>query len=138
LFHPLVKEKKLFSEISAYISSSIDPGMLVIEGKLSEEVKMEDAERALQLELDKVINENVSTDELSKVKNRIESQMEFAETEALNKAMNLAYCELLGDANIVNSEKQQYLAVTKEQIKQQAQQVLRETNCSTLYYYAKG
>ena len=64
--------------------------------------------------------------------------MEFAETEILNKAMNLSYSELLGDANIVNTEKQQYLNVTAEQILTQAQEVLRAENCSTMYYLAKN
>jgi zinc protease len=138
LYHPLVKEKKLFSEISAYITGSVDPGMVVVEGKLANNVKMEDAEKALQQELDKMVSGNVTTDELNKVKNRIESQMEFAETEILNKAMNLAFGELLGDADIVNKEKGQYLAVTAEQIKQQAEMVLQENNCSTLYYFARN
>ncbi len=138
LYYPLVKEKKLFSEIAAYITSSIDPGMLVVEGKLANDVKMEDAEQALQQELDKIQQAEVTPEELSKVKNRIESQMEFAETETLNKAMNLAYSELLGDANIINMEKEQYLAVTANQIQTQAQNILREENCSTLYYYAKN
>jgi zinc protease len=138
LYHPLVKEKKLFSEISAYITGSIDPGLFVIDGKLAEGVSMKQAEAALQQELTKIMNERITTDELNKVKNRMEAQMEFAETEILNKAMNLSYSELLGDANIVNTEKQQYLNVTAEQILTQAQEVLRAENCSTMYYLAKN
>jgi predicted Zn-dependent peptidase len=136
LYHPLVKEKKIFSEVSAYITGSIDPGLLVVEGKLADGISISDAEKALQIELDKVVQEKISVDELQKVKNRIESQMEFGETELLNRAMGLAYAELLGDANIVNTEKQQYLAVTAEEIQMQAQQILRDTNCSTLHYLA--
>lgn len=134
LFHPLVKEKKLFTEISAYITGSIDPGLLVIEGKLADGISPQQAEEALQEELNKVIQQKISEEELQKVKNRIESQMEFGETEVLNRAMGLAYAELLGDANIVNTEKQQYLSVTAEQIQQQAQQILQSHNCSTLHY----
>ncbi len=136
LFHPLVKEKKIFSEISAYITGSIDPGLLVVEGKLADGITTIDAEAALKVELNKVILERISDAELQKVKNRIESQMEFGETELLNRAMGLAYAELLGDADIVNKEKQQYLAVTAEQIQQQAQSILRASNCSTLHYLA--
>ena len=137
LYHPLVKEKKLFSEISAYITGSLDPGLLVIEGKLAQGVDMKKAEAELQTVLDEVMTNKISSDELAKLKNRIESQMEFAETEVLNKAMNLAYAELLGDANIANTEKEQYLAVTPEQILQQAQSILRKDNCSTMHYLAK-
>jgi zinc protease len=137
LYHPLVKEKKLFSEISAYVTGSLDPGLLVIEGKLANGVDIKKAEAELQVVLDEVMSKKISDDELQKQKNRIESQMEFAETEVLNKAMNLAYAELLGDANIANTEKEQYLAVTPEQILRQAQSILRKDNCSTMYYLAK-
>jgi predicted Zn-dependent peptidase len=134
LYHPLVKQQKLFTEISAYITGSLDPGLLVIEGKLADNISPEAAEDALQIELDKIMQDKISDDELQKVKNRIESQMEFGETEILNRAMGLAYAELIGDANIVNTEKQAYLSVTAEQIQQQAQTILRSTNCSTLHY----
>jgi len=137
LYHPLVKEKKLFSEISAYVTGSLDPGLLVIEGKLAAGVDIKNAEAELQVVLDEVMSKKITDDELTKQKNRIESQMEFAETEVLNKAMNLAYAELLGDANIANTEKEQYLAVTPEQILAQAQSILRPDNCSTMYYFAK-
>lgn len=136
LFHPLVKEKKIFLEISAYITGSIDPGLLVVEGKLAQGISTEQAEEALQIELNKVIREQITTDELQKVKNRIESQMEFGETELLNRTMGLAYSELLGDADLINQEKQQYLSVTASEIQQQAISVLRTDNCSTMHYLA--
>jgi len=110
---------------------------LVIEGKLAAGVDIKNAEAELQVVLDEVMSKKITDDELTKQKNRIESQMEFAETEVLNKAMNLAYAELLGDANIANTEKEQYLAVTPEQILAQAQSILRPDNCSTMYYFAK-
>ena len=138
LYHPLVKEKKLFSEISAYITGSLDPGLLVIEGKLAPGVDIKAAEKELQRVLNDVIEKQISDEELTKLKNRIESQMEFAETEVLNKAMNLAFAELLGDANIANTEKEQYLAVTPAQVHKQAQSILRSENCSTMYYIAKN
>lgn len=133
----LVKEKKLFSEINAYITGSIDPGLFVIDGKLMKGVKMQDAEEAINEELKKLHNERVSNEELEKVKNRVESQIEFSEMEALNKALNLAFAELLGNPNLVNEEKELYLSVTPERLQWQAQEVLCESNCSTLYYLSK-
>jgi zinc protease len=138
LYHPLVKEKKLFSEISAYTTGSLDPGLLVIEGKIANGVDIKVAEAELQVVLDDVIEKIIPEEELNKLKNRIESQMEFAETELLNKAMNLAFAELLGDADLANKEKEQYLAVTTLQVHEQAQTILRKENCSTMYYLAKA
>lgn len=135
-YETLVKEKKLFSEINAYVTGSIDPGLFVIDGKLMKEVKMQEAEEAINEEIKKICEVKVSDRELEKVKNKVESQMEFAEMGALNKAMNLAFAELLGNPNLVNEEKQFYLSVTPERLQWQAQEILRDTNCSTLYYFS--
>ena len=83
-------------------------------------------------------SKKINEEELAKVKNRLEAQTIFSETEILNKAMNLAYSELLGDANLVNEEIKKYLAVSAEQIQEQAKKILRPQNCSTLYYYSKN
>ena len=136
LYQRLVKEKQLFSEVSAYITGSMDPGLFVFEGKLVKGVKMEDAEKAIEEELNFIIEHGVDDVELQKVKNRVESQIEFAEMEVLHKAMSLAYAELLGDANLVNTEKSLYLKVSALDIQNEAMNILRKENCSTLYYYA--
>lgn len=134
LYSSLVKEKKLFSEINAYVTSSIDPGLLVIEGKPVEGVEMHAAEEAVWEELESLKNYPVKADELTKVKNKIESTMVFSELNLLDKAMNLAYFELLGDANLLNSEVEHYLQVSTAGIQSRAQQLFRHENASVLYY----
>ncbi len=136
LFTRLVKEQKLFSDIQAYISGDIDNGLFIFTGKLIKGVSMEQAENALNNEIQGIKEQMVSTEELDKVKNKIESTLEFSEMSVLNKAMNLSYSELLGDANLVNLEKEKYAAVTKQGIKETAEKVFRNNNCSTLYYFA--
>lgn len=132
----LVKEKRLFSEIHAFISGDIDNGMFVIDGKLVKGVTMQQAEDAIHEEITTIVNETVEDNELQKVKNKIESNLEFSEMNVLDKAMNLSYSELLGDANLINEEKIKYNAVSKEQVHNIATEVFRTENCSTLYYYA--
>jgi hypothetical protein len=44
---------------------------------------------------------------------------------------------LFGDASLANQEVAKYLAVTQEQIHQQAKTIFRKENCSTLYYLSK-
>ncbi|WP_316833707.1 pitrilysin family protein [Pedobacter nutrimenti] len=134
LYNSLLKEQQLFSDIHAYITSSIDEGLFVVEGKLVEGVQPEQAEQAIWAELEKLKAEPVTTDELTKVKNKSESIMVFAEMSLLDKAMNLAYYELLGDAALLNTEIDRYLAVTKEQMQQAAQRTFVPSQCSTLYY----
>ena len=136
LYSRLVKELRLFSEIHAYISGDIDEGLFVINGKLIENVKMETAQQAIRDELDKLKVSLAKEEEIQKVKNKIESTLQFSEINILDKAMNLAYSELLGDANHINEEINKYQAVTGEDILRSAQEVFRTDNCSSLFYYA--
>jgi len=136
LFRNLLKDQKLFSEINAYLTGSLDAGLFIIEGKPLPGVTMETAEAAIWTELDRMKNEAVPEHELTKVKNKMESTMVFAEMSLLDKAMNLAYFELLGDADQLNTETAKYLAVTADDIQKHAQDIFRKENSSTLYYLA--
>lgn len=137
LYKELVKTKKLFSELHAYSTGDFDKGLFIISGKLVKGVKMEDAEAGIEEELQKIKKELVQEQELQKVKNKIESSLIFSEMELLNRAMNLAIFELLGDANLINTEVEKFLSVTPEQIQEQAKIMFSKNNCSTLYYMAK-
>lgn len=137
LYRSLVQDKQIFSEVHAYITSSLDKGMFVLEGKPLENISIEQAEAALWDELEKVKHTGVPADELTKVQNKTESTMVFSEMSLLDKAMNLASFELLGDAGLLNQETGKYLAVTSEQIKAVANKIFRKDNSSTLVYLAE-
>ena len=138
LYHSLVKEKKLFSNIECYHFGSIDNGLLAIEGKLVKGIKMEDAEKAVDEELEKMKKELVSETELQKVKNKTESTIAFEDMSVMNRANSLAFYELLGDAELMNSELEKYAAVTTEDILNESKNIFKEENSSTLYYYSKN
>jgi len=137
LYRTLVKDKQLFSEIHAYTTESIDAGMLVIDGKPVSGVSIEGAEAAIWEELEKLKNEIVEANELTKVKNKTESTMMFSEMSLLDKAMNLAFFELLGDAELLNLETSRYLAITPQHVQRQARHLFRKQNSSTLIYLAE-
>ncbi|MCW3082840.1 MAG: putative Zn-dependent peptidase [Bacteroidetes bacterium] len=137
LHNVLIKEKQLFSDINAYVMGDFDKGLFVISGKLTKGVSMEQVDAAINEELQKIKTELVNEDELTKVKNKMEASHEFGEVDVLNKATNLAIAELLGDAGMINQEVEKYLAVTAAQIKEQANLIFDEKNCSTLYYKSK-
>lgn len=137
-FHvSLIKEKKLFSEINAYVMGSFDEGLFVISGKLLDGVSFDEAENSIEIELKKLKENLISEKELQKVKNKIESTNQFSETNVLNKAMNLAFAELLGDANDVNFEVEKYNIVSANDIHRVANEILISSNCSTLIYAKK-
>ncbi len=137
LYQNLVKNKKLFSDINAYITGDIDAGLFIVTGKLMNHIKMEDAEKAINEELNQIATGNIDDYEIEKVKNKFESVFQFGQLSALNKAMDLAYHELLGDADRINHEVEKYRNVTKKELQQVASKIFSTKNSSTLYYLSK-
>jgi zinc protease len=137
LYDKLVKEQKLFNSISASVMGSIEPGLLIIQGKLNAGVDLETANKAIEEINAELMANGISEEELTKVKNQAETSLVFSEIELLNRAMMLAFCKLLGDANLINQESAKVQAVTSADILQQARTVLDPNNCSTLYYHAQ-
>jgi len=138
LYVELVKKQKLFSEIQAYIMGSMDKGLFVVSGKLLNDVDIKNGEAALNAEIEKIRNISVEEKELQKVKNKVEPSLMFSEMNVLDKAMNVPFAELTGDAGEVNREAEKYQAVTAGNILETAEQVLRPENCSTLFYRRKN
>jgi zinc protease len=134
LYQSLVKEKQLFSNIECHHFGSTDNGLVAIEGKLVKGVKIEDAEKAVELELDKMKNELVSEQELQKVKNKTESMIAFEDMSVMSRATSLAYYEILGDAAWMNFELEKYGSVSTEDILQESRNIFRNSNSNTIYY----
>ncbi len=138
LYQSLVKEKKLFSAIECHHMGSTDNGIVVIEGKLVKGVNINEAEAAVEIELEKMKNELVSETELEKVKNKTESMIAFEDMSVMSRANSLAYYELLGDAAWINMELEKYAEVTREDIMEECRTIFRATNSSTLHYLSNN
>jgi zinc protease len=110
---------------------------VVAEGKLVKGVDFVAAEKALDEEIAHLVNEKITERELNKVRQKAESGLVFGEMNHDNRALNLAYFEMLGDAAMVNEQVASYRNVTSEQIQQTAREIFREENSSVLYYSAK-
>lgn len=137
LYQKLIKEKEIFNSIGAYVMGSVDEGLLVISGKLNPAYSPEQGEEAIQSVIDDFLENEISDEELTKVKNQAEASHIFSEIEVLNRAMNIAYYAILGDVDMVNTIADEMAKVTKEELMQTAKKILRKENCSTLYYYSK-
>jgi predicted Zn-dependent peptidase len=136
MYQELVKNKKIFSEVNAYITGDIEAGLFVLEGKPAKGITLEQADEALWEVVNHLKHSKIETRELQKIVNKLESSTVFGEMNLLNKAMNMAYYELLGDADLMNTEMDRYRSVTSEDIEQYATQVFAPTNCSTLFYHS--
>jgi predicted Zn-dependent peptidase len=136
LFQSLVKEKQLFSQIDCYHFGSVERGLLGIEGKLVKGVSMDVAEAAIEAEIEKLFIEGISDAELQKAKNKTESVVAFEDMSTMNRANNLAFYELLGDANLMNTELLKFQEVTVDGLLKEAANVFRKGNCNTIRYFA--
>lgn len=134
LYQSLVNDQKLFNSIQAYATSSIDPGLLVIDGKLNENISFDTAEKAVTEVVSQLLAQKTTEEQLQKVKNQAFSTLVFGEMELLNRAMALAFAENIKDASLANEEYEKIEGVNLSGFNQAAQEILQESNCSTLYY----
>lgn len=137
LYQKLVKEKEVFTSISSFTLGSVDPGLLVVNGRVKDGIKLRDAEDEVNRLVEDFIGEGVREDELEKVKNQAYSTLAFGEVEVMNRAMNLAFAKLSGNASYANEEAALIEAVTPDDILGAARSILREENANVLYYNAR-
>lgn len=134
LYQRLVKEAELFTSISSHTAGTLDPGMLVISGRVRPGISLEAGHEAVQRIIKEVMDAGITLTELEKVKTQAESSLEFGEVEVLNRAINLAFATLSGDTSVVNRERAKISGVTEDDILRVAQEVLKEENASVMYY----
>jgi predicted Zn-dependent peptidase len=138
LYQSLVKEKQLFSNIDCYHFGSVEKGLVAIDGKLVRGVNMEDAEKAVTEEVEKLQQQLVSDVELEKVKNKTESVIAFEDMSVMSRANSLAFYELLGDAALMNSELEKYHKITTADVHSYAQKIFDTNNSNTIHYFSKS
>ncbi|TNE80744.1 MAG: insulinase family protein [Bacteroidetes bacterium] len=137
LYQSLIKELEIFADIGAYTTESIDEGLLLISGRILPGKTLEEAEEAVMKIVNEVLENGIQKSEWEKVCNKKRTVLNYQELEVLNKAMNLAMFENLGDADLVNSEEAKFLATSTESLHAAAKDYLQMSNCSILYYVAK-
>ena len=130
----LVREKKLFSEINAYITADIDPGLIIVQGKLMKGTDIRHAEDSVNQVIKDLQDENNIKDEIEKVKNKFESSTVFSNTSILNKAASLSFFELIGNPGLINNEVDAYRNVSQEMVIEATRKFFVPSNCSTLNY----
>lgn len=134
LIQQLIHEQKLFTSIDAYIQGSMDAGLLLIIGRLTEGTTMEQAEQAVWKELEQLKQNTVDSKELSKVRNRSESERTFSNINYLNRAIAIAQMELIGQDHELTDELARYCSVTTIEVQQTAKKIFKKKNCCVLYY----
>ena len=132
LYLSLVKDKKLFTDVSAYILGGIEDGIFLFSGHLMEGVDFETAEKSILNEISILIENSIPDNELTKVKNKFQTAKAFQDQSLLNRVMNLAMHNQMGILDEINAEKAIYDAITVDEIINFSTQTFTPTNMSVL------
>ena len=138
LYRRLVKEQGLATTVDAYVTGTLDPGLLILEAKARGDVSLETLEASLLAEVKRLREELVPVLELEKVKQKLEASVAFSELSIVNRAINLCFYEGLGDVDLIHSEDERYQSVRAQELLRAAQEYLRPERLNVLYCRSKS
>jgi predicted Zn-dependent peptidase len=129
LYKSIVDEQQLAIDIGTYYGNAFDPTLLWIYAIANQDVKSSDLEKAISAEIDKLLKEGVTKDELQKAKNQ--KLMSFYHTlETISGKANMVgtYELFFDDYQKLFSAPEDYSKVTSEEIQQVARKYLVREN----------
>ena len=135
LYREFITKRQLFTDITAYITETFDTGLLVIGGRPTEGVSLEEAYEAVSEYLENLNFAELIAQNLTKVKNRISAILLKSEIKIEERSSGLAVAEILSCAEDFEREKERYEAVTAEQMTRCAETLLSFAG-KTLFYKA--
>lgn len=138
LYIELVQNQRIFDSLSASLTGSVDPGLLVISGQVCEGVDVALAEKLLLSSIQNFVKTGIDAEGLQRVKNQAEASLVFGEVEVLNRAMNLAMAANAGNVDFVNTEASQIAAVELNEIQAWANKLFVQGKKNTLLYLKQG
>ncbi|HMR88751.1 MAG TPA: pitrilysin family protein [Saprospiraceae bacterium] len=134
----LVDEQQKAVAVGNFPLDLEDPGVSIAYGICSMGTDVLDAEKSITAEIDRIKTETISDDEFQKLRNQVENDFVSSNSRVAGIAESLAnYKMYFGDANLINTELQRYLAVTKEDIKKVANKYYGKDNRVVLHYLPK-
>jgi len=137
LFTELQRKKRLVSEITAYITGSIDNGLFVITGKINPNRSLEELDAALWPLLEKYKAKKMSKPSLQQLILKLQTAKAFQDQGLLSRAMNLSFFELLGDAALINQESARFSSIQTADLQTYAQQLFDKNRCALLQIQAQ-
>ncbi|MGY6559369.1 MAG: M16 family metallopeptidase [Nitritalea sp.] len=130
----LVKKGKHFASISAYVTGSIDPGLLIFSGKMEDGVSAEEGEQALDACLSDFLAQPIAPEYLQKIKNQAEAMQTYEEIQLINRAMRLAMNTFMGDPDFSQHEYARKMELTAEDVAQYGRELLAQDSSVSIYY----
>ncbi|MCB9620908.1 MAG: insulinase family protein [Sandaracinus sp.] len=133
LYQKLVKEREICQQIYIGTDDRRGPDLFSAFGILASGHQPAEAQTVIFDELRSVADRGITERELQKAHNRVRSYFVFGLQSNMSRARQLAEYEMYyGDAALVRSELERYLAVTREDVQRVARQYFDATNRTVL------
>lgn len=133
-YRNVLMKSDVFSSLDASVGGSVEPGLFYVRGYLCDGVSYEEGDAVIQNELNNFFKEGATEYEITKYINKLDSKEQFENISYLEKATKLCSYEYSSCANDINFEISKYRALKPYDILRVANEVLIESNCTTLFY----
>jgi predicted Zn-dependent peptidase len=137
LYRRLVRDGDLFAEVSASHNDGLDSGSVMIDARPDEDADYDEARTALFATVNEFVQKGVTDSQLAKVMNRLEQHNHFKSINVSSRASELAFYAALGKPELINTELEQYLAVTVADVNRVARTYLRSELLSEVDYFCE-
>jgi zinc protease len=138
LYKSLVDEQQKALFVGNFPLALEDPGVAIVFAIANMGTENADLEDALNTQINKVRTELISEKEFQKLRNQIENEFVTSNARVAGIAESLAnYHMYFGSADLINSEIERYMKVTREDILRVAKQYYSDNNRITLYWLPK-
>ncbi|GJQ62791.1 MAG: peptidase M16 [Melioribacteraceae bacterium] len=139
MYKSLVDEKQLALQAASFPFALEDPGLFIAFGLVNVGVDPLELEKGMEAEIEKVKNELIPEKEFQKLRNQIEADFISGNQTVAGIAESLSnYHVYFGDAELINTEIEKYMSVTREDIKRVANKYLQHDKRVVLHYLAKS
>jgi len=139
MYKTLVDEQKKAFTVQSFPFSSEDPGLYLVFGLANIGVDVDDLEKSMDAEIAKVKTEEIPGKEFQKIRNQMESQFVQQNSSMVGIAEQLAnYHVYYGNSNLINTEIDRYMKVTRADIQRVAKKYLISENRVVLHYLPKS
>lgn len=135
----IVDEQQKALASGAFAIPNEDPGIAIMYAIANAGVKVEDLEKAMLDEVDKVVNNLISEDEYQKLRNQAENDFVSQNQRVEGVVSNLAtYYTFLKNTNLINTELERYNKISREDLKRVAAKYFTKNNRLVVHYLPKS
>lgn len=138
LYHELVEKRSFFTEIHAYTLDTLDPELLIIEGRVSANVALASAEEAVRALCTTLWQEKIAPKTFEKAVHQVEADYYFEQIQPTEKAIDLAWGSLLGDPLWNRNHIAKIREIPVQKLASFAHYLFQPSNTSVLYYKAES